>query len=411
MTKLARSILVAMLIAAGLVALPRPADRVFSPEAQAQVVPTPTLPPILPGDKDDNDQGGDDGGGGGGGDSDPGDVIDDGDDDPAGGGGGNKPGGDKAGGDKPSRGDDKAKNKKGKRGNRKGRPGGNVFVGDDSRILGSFSTDALVAAASRLRALGMSADEVNAEVYPPFLIAGEAAWSDTWGAPRFGPGSLVRTHEGQDVFCRYGDPVLAPEDGVVSYDSGGLGGITARVHTSTSEYWYMTHLSGTNAREYPAGSPVDTGDVVGFCGNSGNAISTPPHVHFGWYVNGKAKDPMRILIKWLRTAELRVLGKVSKVEAEAVRTSDARLTERLFGDAFAPDLGELTDKAERLLALKLSGDAGFEVLGESFLQAAEASLEDSNVPAQSSVPASPEDVAARELWDEVRTSIRNENAD
>ena len=102
-------------------------------------------------------------------------------------------------------------------------PGG--FSGE-YHIDGTFSTKKLVAAASELRSLGLPADEVIAKVYPPFIIAGESAWTDTWGAPRYGPGPIVRTHEGQDVFCKYGDPILAPEDGTMSYSDGGLGGIT-----------------------------------------------------------------------------------------------------------------------------------------------------------------------------------------
>lgn len=390
MRKLARSILVMFLVAAGFVAIPRPAANLFMSDAQAQLVPTPSLPPILPGDDDSGDS--DDGEEGEEpGDTDPGEVIEEDSDE------GSGTGGDGGSGDT-----GKAnKNNGNKDSDRGGRPGGNTFVGNDARIAGAFSTDALVAAAARLRALGMPMDEVIEEVYAPFIIAGPAAWSDTWGAPRFGPGTLVRTHEGQDVFCRYGDPVLAPERGVVSYSDGGLGGITARVHTSSSSYWYLTHLSATNAKELPAGSAVEPGDVIGFCGNSGNAITTPPHVHFGWYVNGEAVNPMRSLIKWLHIAERRTLGKVTKVQAEAVRESDARLTQRLFGDAFAPDLSELTEEARRLLALKMSGEGGFDVLAEEFQAAVAGQLSEE----LSEGASTSQDDEAQELWEQVRDNL------
>lgn len=391
MRKLARSILVVLLIAAGAVAIPRPADQIFTSEAQAQILPTPTLPPILPGDEDDDD--------------DPGILPGDSDDeeDPTDGDNGGTTE-DPVGDDDSTSGGDKQGDggkKKDKDGDRGGRPGGNIFVGNDSRIAGAFSTDGLVAAAARLRALGMPLDEVISEVYAPFIIGGPAAWSDTWGAPRFGPGSLVRTHEGQDVFCRYGDPVLAPEPGVVSYSEGGLGGVTARVHTSTSSYWFLTHLSATNAKEIPAGSAVEVGDVIGFCGNSGNAITTPPHVHFGWYVNGDAVNPMKSLVKWLQIAERRVLGKVTKVEKEAVRESDARLTQRLFGDAFAPDLSELTAEAEQLLALKMSGEGGFDVLTEE-LQLTIAGQLAEQLEEQTARPSNPK---AEALWNSVKDAL------
>lgn len=329
MRKLARIVLVAVLVAGGFFALPKPAARLFTSEAQAQIVPTPSIPPILGDPKPDEE-----------------DPVDPGDDeeepsDPIskpGSGDGGSTGGSTGGKlDKPSGKDkDKAQDD-----GRDGRPGGNTFVGGDSHIAGSFSTGRLVSAAAKLRALGVPSDEVIEQIYPPFIIAGDAAWTDTWGAPRYGPGPLVRTHQGQDVFCRYGDPILAPADGTVSYSDGGLGGVTARVHTSDNAYYYLTHLSGTNAGEFPGGSSVQTGDVVGYCGNSGNAITTPPHVHFGYYVNGVAQNPMRALVKWLETAEERVLGIVAKQQKRNVLTHDRRLAERLFGDAFAPDLSEL----------------------------------------------------------------------
>jgi murein DD-endopeptidase MepM/ murein hydrolase activator NlpD len=374
MRKLARLCLVAVLIAGGLFALPRSSSRLFTADAQAQIVPTPSLPPILPG-----------GGGGDDGDgeeeqpeepTEPDEVIEE-----------PKPSENEQGdgGTKPGKGDGKPGKGTGGRG---GAPGGNTFVGGDAHIAGSFSTDRLVAAAARLRALGLPAEKVVAQVFAPFIIGGEAAWTDTWGAPRYGPGPLVRTHEGQDVFCRYGDPILAPEAGTVSYSDGGLGGITARVHASSTDYWYLTHLSATNAVEIPAGSAVEPGDIVGFCGNSGNAATTPPHVHFGHYVDGVAVNPMRDLVRWVREAERRVLGIVVKEQKRVVRTSDARTTERLFGDAFAPDLAEIDISGESLLASGSSPATGAFAVAETALQAALAeALEGSSIGSSGGVVA------------------------
>ena len=82
---------------------------------------------------------------------------------------------------------------------------------------GPFTSYRLVQIAGRLRALGWSEDRVRRQVYSPFIVAGRAAWVDTWGAPRYGPGSIVRSHEGQDVFCDDGTPVLASEEGIVEF--------------------------------------------------------------------------------------------------------------------------------------------------------------------------------------------------
>ena len=171
-------------------------------------------------------------------------------------------------------------------------------------LKGSFSTAALLDALPSRRAL-RSRERVPQ--FAPFIIAGPASWTDTWGAPRSGPGSLARRHEGQDVFCRYGDPVLASERGHVEFDEGGLGGKVARLHRADGSYWYYAHLSAWNTRDVASGDRVGPGDVIGYCGNSGNAIGSPPHVHFGLYgSNGRAINPVTDLVRWLRAAEGRL---------------------------------------------------------------------------------------------------------
>jgi hypothetical protein len=229
-----------------------------------------------------------------------------------------------------------------------------------------------MAVAAHLRALGWSAGEVIDRVYPPFIIAGEATWIDTWGYPRYGPGPIVRTHEGQDVFCDYGDPILAPEAGYVSFSDGGLGGITARVHTPDGAYWYLTHLSDLNTEEFSAGDPVTPGDVIGYCGNSGNAATTPPHVHFGWYQpSGVAKNPMRSLVDWLRDAEDNALGLLASVQGKRQKQVPTLTAARRFGDAFAPDRSVIPGGAgESLWASGSSPATGTFALAEIALQAA-----------------------------------------
>jgi peptidoglycan LD-endopeptidase LytH len=176
---------------------------------------------------------------------------------------------------------------------------GTVITG--YQLTGTFSTAALLDGLPPARVL------ISRKRIPeiaPFIIAGPASWTNTWGVPRFGPGSLTRQHEGQDVFCRYGDPVLASERGSVEYDQGGLGGKVARLHRDDGSYWYYAHLSAWNTRDFSSGDSVVPGDVIGYCGNSGNAAGSPPHVHFGLYgPDGQAINPMRHLVHWLRAAE------------------------------------------------------------------------------------------------------------
>jgi hypothetical protein len=172
---------------------------------------------------------------------------------------------------------------------------------------GSYASNVLVAMAQRMQAQGWSASRIDHEIYAPFILAGAASWVDTWHALRYGPGSIVRLHEGQDVFCKYGTPVLATQDGTIEFGNDSLGGRVARLHRSDGSYFYYAHLSGWNIKQFSSGDHVQAGDVIGFCGNSGDASGGPPHVHFGWYgADGNAIDPMRMLVGWLHAAEKRV---------------------------------------------------------------------------------------------------------
>ena len=175
--------------------------------------------------------------------------------------------------------------------------------GHASTLIGPFVTDGLVGNASQWFVEGASQQQIMREVYAPFIIGGKATWSNTWGAARYGPApGQRRSHEGQDVFCEYGDPVLASESGTIEFESQSVGGLVARLHRPDGSYWYYAHVSGFN-EALTTGDAVVPGDIIAYCGNSGNAASTPPHVHFGWYdAAGNALDPMRPLVRWLKAA-------------------------------------------------------------------------------------------------------------
>ncbi len=172
----------------------------------------------------------------------------------------------------------------------------------DQLLSGTYTSEDVAAAATLLRAAGWSEERIRRQVYAPFIVVGPASWTDSWHAQRYGPGSVVRQHEGQDVLCRSGTPVLAPEDGTVEFDTGLLGGRSARLLLAGGGHYYFAHFIDWNDREFSNGDEVHRGDVIGFCGDTGNA--TVAHVHFGWYgPDGEAIDPMRRLIGWLRDAE------------------------------------------------------------------------------------------------------------
>jgi len=122
----------------------------------------------------------------------------------------------------------------------------------------------------------------------PLEGRGVRAIQSLFGAPR---DAGRRRHEGVDIFARRGTPVVAALDGVVSrVDTLSLGGKVVWLRDPTRRLaLYYAHLDSQTVR---AGQRVHTGQVVGFVGNTGNARTTPPHLHFGVYLRGEgAVDP------------------------------------------------------------------------------------------------------------------------
>ncbi|KPK79074.1 MAG: hypothetical protein AMS25_13860 [Gemmatimonas sp. SM23_52] len=102
-----------------------------------------------------------------------------------------------------------------------------------------------------------------------------------YGDPRDGG---RRRHQGLDIFAPRGTPVLAAADGVVrSTRSNRLGGNVVWLRDNLGRTHYYAHLDTQVVRR---GERVQAGDTLGFVGNTGNARTTPPHLHFGIYSRG-----------------------------------------------------------------------------------------------------------------------------
>jgi murein DD-endopeptidase MepM/ murein hydrolase activator NlpD len=100
-----------------------------------------------------------------------------------------------------------------------------------------------------------------------------------------------RRHEGVDIFAARGTPVVAASSGVVtSVGENRLGGRVVWVlDVSRGLTQYYAHLQDQAVRP---GQFVAAGDTLGTVGNTGNARTTPPHLHFGIYAPGQgALDP------------------------------------------------------------------------------------------------------------------------
>ncbi len=119
---------------------------------------------------------------------------------------------------------------------------------------------------------------------------GNSAIQSLFGVERDGG---RRAHHGIDIFAPRGTPVIAATDGVVrSTSPNELGGNVVWLSDHRrSQTLYYAHLDRHVVSE---GQQVHMGDTLGFVGNTGNARSTQPHLHFGIYVRGRGPiDPLR----------------------------------------------------------------------------------------------------------------------
>lgn len=116
--------------------------------------------------------------------------------------------------------------------------------------------------------------------------------TDTWGGAR----SEGRRHEGIDIFAKRGTPIHATTQGIVGkVGLDRLGGNVVVIIGPGGAGHYYAHLE--DFADIEEGDWVNAGDIIGYVGDSGNAKGTPPHVHYGVYINGKAVNPYPLLAK------------------------------------------------------------------------------------------------------------------
>jgi murein DD-endopeptidase MepM/ murein hydrolase activator NlpD len=110
----------------------------------------------------------------------------------------------------------------------------------------------------------------------------------SFGAARDGG---AREHHGVDIFAERGTPVRAVIDGHVRTGTGGIGGnhlwLSGGMLGRGGARYYYAHLE---AFAIESGDTVNKGEILGYVGNTGNARTTPPHLHFGIYSGGPV-DP------------------------------------------------------------------------------------------------------------------------
>jgi hypothetical protein len=171
------------------------------------------------------------------------------------------------------------------------------------------------------------------------------ALQSIFGAERDGG---ARSHDGVDLFARRGTPVLAAAPGrAYGIEITNLGGKVVWVRDNVrNARLYYAHLDSQAVVE---GQLITVGDTLGFVGNTGNARTTPPHLHFGVYRSGRgAVDPVPFLRPQrgaapALTADLDRLGSWVRPVAEGTRL-------RAAPDADAPVVREVgPESAGRVL--------------------------------------------------------------
>lgn len=131
---------------------------------------------------------------------------------------------------------------------------------------------------------------VSTEPTLAFPVAGRdsKAVKSFFGADR---DAGARRHHGIDIFAPRGTPVVAAARGIVrSTSPNDLGGnVVWLSDIGRGQTLYYAHLDRHNV---VAGQQVEIGDTLGFVGNTGNARTTPPHLHFAVYRRGEGPlDP------------------------------------------------------------------------------------------------------------------------
>jgi murein DD-endopeptidase MepM/ murein hydrolase activator NlpD len=158
----------------------------------------------------------------------------------------------------------------------------------------------------------------------PVSDSGERDIGSFFGDPRDG-GS--RPHHGVDIFAPRGTPVVATSEASVRrVDTTNVGGrvIWLRDRRLGASVYYA-HLNEILTQN---GARVMPGDTIGTVGNTGNARTTPPHLHFGLYFSREGPyDPWDYLVQPSGEVEpvevaLDEVGRWARVRGDGIHLRD-----------------------------------------------------------------------------------------
>ena len=108
---------------------------------------------------------------------------------------------------------------------------------------------------------------------------------------------LAGDHYGNDIFAAAGTPMVAPRTGTIaSATHTSVGGNVVKIVDACGWHYYHAHLEAIHPSIF-VGKSVQAGDIIGWVGNTGNAVGTSPHLHFSIHpgVYNQGIDPFPLL--------------------------------------------------------------------------------------------------------------------
>jgi len=109
-----------------------------------------------------------------------------------------------------------------------------------------------------------------------------------------------KSHRGIDIFAPRGTLLVAVEAGKARAAEDPKGGHVVYLDGQSGTQYYYAHLDATApAFTWAEVLDVKAGDVIGYLGNTGNARTTPPHLHFQIKLRGGGPviDPYDELVR------------------------------------------------------------------------------------------------------------------
>lgn len=143
-------------------------------------------------------------------------------------------------------------------------------------------------------------DPVDELPIPILLGVAKANIYSDFGDPRDGGD---REHEGQDILAPKGAYIVSPTEAVVirvgTGDSAGKYVYTANPGGETFAYMHLDDI----ADGLSSGDELKPGDLIGYVGNTGNAVGGVTHLHFEIRDGREATDPYPRLDREFTTKE------------------------------------------------------------------------------------------------------------